>query len=55
MRLIGKWNARHYGDKLALGGADDLGPVKVEAQVPDDVRSALDAIAGKIAGGSQPG
>jgi hypothetical protein len=55
-----KWIAsrilpKKYGDKLALGGADDLGPVKVETQVPDDVRSVLDAIAGKIAGGSQPG
>jgi hypothetical protein len=28
MRLIGKWLPKIYGDKLALGGADDLPPIK---------------------------
>lgn len=30
LRLIGKWNARAYGDKVAVGGADDLPPVQIE-------------------------
>jgi hypothetical protein len=29
MRLIGKWAPKVYGDKLAIGGADDLPPVAV--------------------------
>ena len=33
----------------------DGGPVQIETTVSDDLRSALDAIAGKIAGGDQPG
>lgn len=33
----------------------DGGPVQIETTVSDDLRSALDAIAGKIAGGNQPG
>lgn len=28
MRLIGKWAPKIYGDKLALGGADDLPPIR---------------------------
>lgn len=28
MRLIGKWLPKVYGDKLAVGGADDLPPIK---------------------------
>lgn len=29
MRLLGKWAPKKYGDKLAVGGADDLPPIKV--------------------------
>lgn len=43
LRLIGKWNARAYGDKLAIGGADDLPAIKTETR-------ALDVIEGKLAG-----
>lgn len=32
----------------------DGGPIKTEATVSDDLRSVLDAIAGKITGGDQP-
>jgi len=28
MRLLSKWDPKRYGDKLALGGADDLPPIK---------------------------
>jgi hypothetical protein len=34
---------------------EDGGAVKIEATVSDDLRAALDAIAGKIASGGQPG
>ena len=30
MRLLGKWAPKRYGDKLAVGGADDLPPIKAE-------------------------
>lgn len=33
----------------------DGGPIQSETTVSDDLRSVLDAIAGKIAGGGQPG
>lgn len=32
IRLIGKWNARAYGDKLAHTGPDGSGPVQVNVQ-----------------------
>lgn len=28
MRLIGKWLAKVYGDKVAIGGAEDLPPIR---------------------------
>lgn len=31
MRLIGKWAPKIYGDKLAIGGAEDLPPFSVSA------------------------
>ena len=34
---------------------EDGGAVKIEATVSDDLRTALDAIAGKIASGDKPG
>ncbi|HEY8878288.1 MAG TPA: terminase [Roseateles sp.] len=33
MRLIGKWAPKIYGDKLAVGGAEDLPPVKHDHNV----------------------
>lgn len=33
MRLLGKWLPKVYGDKLALGGADDLPPLRQEHSV----------------------
>ena len=37
LKLLAKWDPKRYGDKLAIGGADDLGPIKTM----DD--AALDA------------
>ena len=28
LKLLAKWNPKKYGDKLAVGGADDLPPVQ---------------------------
>lgn len=28
LKLLAKWDPRRYGDKLAIGGADDLPPLK---------------------------
>lgn len=36
MRLIGKWNSKAYGDKLAIGGADDLPPVSLDLKGVSD-------------------
>jgi len=33
MRLIGKWAPKIYGDKLAVGGAEDLPPVRHDHNV----------------------
>lgn len=35
IRLIGKWNAKNYGDKLGLGQAEDLGPLTVVINKPE--------------------
>jgi hypothetical protein len=29
LRLIGKWNSRVYGDKVAVGGTPDLPPIRM--------------------------
>lgn len=44
-----------WRDKQVIEGPGPNGEHVVTMGVPDDVRSALDAIAGKITGGSQPG
>lgn len=33
LRLIGKWNATVYGDKMAVGGADDMPAIKTSKQL----------------------
>lgn len=33
LKLIGKWNAKRYGDKLAVGGDPDAPPIKSELKV----------------------
>jgi hypothetical protein len=48
MRLIGKWLPKVYGDKLALGGADDLPPIKT---LPDALLMArIEALQAKLNG-----
>ena len=33
IRLIGKWNAKSYGDRLAVGGSADMDPIKTTTQL----------------------
>jgi hypothetical protein len=33
IRLIGKWNAKSYGDRLAVGGSADMDPIKMTTQL----------------------
>ena len=33
LRLIGKWNSRVYGEKMAVGGAPDLPPIQMTKQL----------------------
>ena len=33
LRLIGKWNSRVYGDKVAVGGTPDLPPIQMTNQL----------------------
>lgn len=35
LKLLAKWDPRRYGDKLALGQADDLGPLTVIINKPE--------------------
>lgn len=37
LKLLAKWDPKRYGEKLALGGADDLPPIK---SMPDDELTA---------------
>ena len=38
LKLLAKWNPKKYGDKMAVGGADDLPPIKTEADPADVAR-----------------
>ena len=33
LRLIGKWNSRVYGDKMAVGGAPDMPPIQMTSRL----------------------
>jgi len=46
MRLLGKWLPKVYGEKLALGGADDLPPIKT---LPDSqLLARIEALQAKL-------
>jgi hypothetical protein len=50
MRLIGKWLPKIYGEKVAVGGADDLPPIRSERPLADltteEIRAALAKLGG---------
>lgn len=55
IELIGKHiGVGAFRERLEHTGKDG-GPIQTETTVSDDLRSVLDAIAGKITGGGQPG
>ena len=49
--MAGKLRPKVYGDKLALGGADDLPPIRTESAA-DLLRAKLDEIASRNTGGT---
>ena len=51
MRLIGKWLPKIYGDKIAVGGADDLPPIKTMDDAALEARIA--ALQSKVSGGNK--
>jgi hypothetical protein len=51
MRLLGKWLPKVYGEKLAVGGADDLPPIKT---MDDDALAArISALQAKVSRGDK--
>lgn len=53
--MAGKLRPKVYGDKSMVEGPGPNGEHVVQSTVSDDLRTALDAIAGKIAGGNGAG
>ena len=41
LKLLAKWNPKKYGDKMAIGGADDLGPVQTVTKEMTDAERAV--------------
>ena len=52
--MLGKMQPKKYGDKLAIGGADDLPPIQHEVSAADILGARLDAIAGRTTGDPKP-
>jgi len=46
LKLLAKWDPRRYGDKLAVGGADDLPPLRSESLVTLDPSEAYKLLLG---------
>ena len=46
LKLLAKWDPKRYGDKLAIGGAEDLPAVKSEATVTLDPSEAYKRLLG---------
>jgi hypothetical protein len=41
LRLLSKWDPKRYGEKLAVGGADDLPPVQTESKSDNEIARRL--------------
>lgn len=46
LKLLAKWNPRKWGDKVAVGGADDLPSIHVDASVTLDPSDAYKSLLG---------
>lgn len=52
--IAGKMRPKVYGDKVAIGGADDLPPIKTEdVSAKELLRAHLDAIASRTTGAAE--
>lgn len=45
LKLLAKWDPKRYGEKIAIGGADDLPPIKKMSD--DELEAAIARLAGK--------
>lgn len=49
LKLLAKWDPKRYGEKLAVGGADDLPAIKTARPLADmsteEIRAALEKLA----------
>lgn len=50
MRLIGKWAPKLYGEKLAVGGADDLPPIRTVSDT--ELMARINALRDKLDAGN---
>lgn len=51
LKLLAKWDPKRYGEKLAIGGADDLPPIKA---MPDSELSAgINSLLAKLNGSAE--
>lgn len=48
LKLLAKWDPRRYGEKLAIGGADDLPPLKTMSD--DQLEARIAALQAKVHG-----
>ena len=51
LKLLAKWDPRRYGDKLAIGGADDLPPIKTATD--EQLMARIRALQAKLNGAEQ--
>ena len=49
LKLLAKWDPKRYGEKLALGGADDLPPIKT--MTDEQLAARVAALQRKVGGG----
>jgi len=49
LKLLAKWDPKRYGEKLAIGGADDLPPIRsaTDEQLDARIRALQEKVAGK--------
>lgn len=46
LKLLAKWDPKRYGDRLAVGGAEDMPPIKTESHVTVDPSEAYKSMLG---------
>ena len=43
LKLLARWDPKRYGEKVAIGGADDLPPIQTATNMTDDQLAAIAA------------